>query len=280
MADPKHSRDTDNGRYYEDPATGELLISVTNTLNVLSIPALAPAAAKVTAEYCMDNLPAAVRASRTTDGREAFLKQAKAEHKNVWESRAGIGTRVHKQAEAHALGTPVEPDEEAEPFIGQYRQFLADAGVDLVEDVDAVEVTVLHRTARYAGTADLWVHLRREFHGAPAGLWLVDLKTSLTKPPSAFYRDMVLQLAGLRFAELALAPDDSEHPVPEFKGAAILNLRADRYGFIPAPADEAAHAAFCRLVDASYYLHALDLKPYKPVNPWRKTRAPRSRKAA
>jgi hypothetical protein len=48
---------------------------------------------------------------------------------------------------------------------------------------------------------------------------------------------------------VALAPDDSEHPVPEFVGAAILNLRTDRYGFIPSPSDEAAHAAFCRLVD-------------------------------
>jgi hypothetical protein len=265
---PTHSRDTSNGRYYLDPASGELLISVTNALNVLSKPALAPAAAKVTAEYCLDNLPRAVKAARNPAAAEAFLKDAKSEHRNVWESRAGIGTRVHVQAEAHALGKPIERDEDAEPFIDQYRRFLDDAGIDLQEDVEGVEVTVLHRTARYAGTADLWVNIRRPFHGQPAGLWLVDLKTSLTSRPSAFYRDMVLQLAGLRFAEVALAPDDSEHPVPEFVGAAILNLRTDRYGFIPSPSDEAAHAAFCRLVDASYYLHSLDLKPHKPVNPW------------
>lgn len=272
MADPRHSRDTPNGRYYQDPSTGELLISVTNALNVLSKPALAPAAAKVTAEFCMDQLPAAVKASRRPADREAFLKAAKSEHRNVWESRAGIGTRVHAQAEAHALGKPAEPDEDAEPFIDQYRRFLADAGVDLEADVEAVEVTVLHRGARYAGTADLWLWLRKPFHGMPPGLWLVDIKTSLTKAPSAFYRDHVLQLAGLRFAEVALAPDDSEHPVPQFVGAAILNLRADRYGFIPAPADRAAHAAFRSLVDASYYLHGLDLKPHKPVNPWKYNR--------
>jgi hypothetical protein len=277
MADPRHSRDTANGRYYEDPANpGELYISVTNALNTLSKPALAPAAAKVTAEYCMANLPAAVRASRRPADTEAFLKAAKAEHRNVWENRAGIGTRVHIQAEAHALGRPAEPDEDAAPFIDQYRRFLADAGVDLAEDVEAVEVTVLHRTARYAGTADVWLWLRREFCGMAPGLWLIDIKTSLTKPPSAFYRDHVLQLAGLRYAEVALGPDDSEHEVPEFQGAAILNLRVDRYGVIPAPADRAAHAAFCRLVDASYYLHGLDLKACKPVNQWKRTR----RKAA
>jgi hypothetical protein len=273
---PTHSRDTPNGRYYQDPSTGELLISVTNALNVLSKPALAPAAAKVTAEYCLDNLPRAVKASRTPADAEAFLKDAKAEHKNVWESRAGIGTRVHMQAEAHVLGKPIAADEDAAPFIDQYRKFLDDAGIDLETDVDGVEVTVIHRGARYAGTADLWVNIRKPFHGQPAGLWLVDLKTSLTSRPSAFYRDHVLQLAGLRYAEVALAPDDSEHEVPEFVGAAILNLRTDRYGFIPSPSNESAHAAFCRLVDASYYLHGLDLKPHKPVNPWKKT----TRKAA
>lgn len=269
MADPRHSRDTPNGRYYEDPKTGELLISVTNALNALSKPALAPAAAKVTAEYCMENLPAAVRASRRPADTEAFLKAAKSEHRNVWESRAGIGTRVHIQAEAHALGKPAEEDEDAAPFIDQYRRFLADAGVDLEADVEAVEVTVLHRGARYAGTADVWLWLHKPFYGLDTGLWLTDIKTSLTKPPSAFYRDHILQLAALRYAQVALAPDDSEHPVPEFAGAAILNLRQDRYGFIPAPADRAAHAAFCHLVDASYYLHGLDLKPHKPVNPWK-----------
>ena len=272
MADPRHSRDTANGRYYEDPASGELLISVTNALNILSKPALAPAAAKVTAEFCMDQLPRAVKASRNPDAREAFLKQAKSEHRTVWESRAGIGTRVHAQAEAHALGKPIARDEDAEPFVDQYRKFLADAGVDLEADVEAVEVTVLHREARYAGTADLWVHLRRPFCGQPAGLWLVDLKTSLTAPPNRVYRDHALQLAGLRYATVALAPDDSEHSVPEFVGAAILNLRRDRYGFVPMPANFAAHEAFCHLVDASYYLHALDLKGCKPVNEWKYNR--------
>lgn len=278
MSAPQHSRDTANGRYYQDPQSGELLISVTNALNALAKPALAPAAAKVTAEYCVANLPRAVKASRNPGDTEAFLKAAKSEHRTVWESRAGLGTRVHVQAEAHALGKPVEPDEDAEPFVDQYRKFLDDAGIDLQEDVEGVELTVIHRGARYAGTADLWVHLRKPFHGLPTGLWLVDLKTSLTKAPSAFYRDMVLQLAGLRYAEVALAPDDTEHEVPSFAGAAILNLRQDRYGFIPSPSDEAAHSAFCRLVDASYYLHGLDLKPHKPVNPWKYTT--RRKKAA
>jgi hypothetical protein len=278
VTNPKHARDTDNGRYYEDPATGDLYVSVTNVLNTLNKPALAPAAAKVTAEYFADNLPAAVRASRDPNAMEAFIKAAKAEHKTVWESRRDLGTRVHALAEAHALGTPAERDEQAQPFVDQYQLFLNDFGVDLATDLEAVEVTVLDRTHRYGGTADLWMRLKGLPNGHPDGLWLIDIKTSLTKPATTVYRDHPLQLAALRYAELALAPDDSEHPVPEFVGAAILNLRATNYGFVPVPTTRELHAGFLGLLQASYVLHGLDMKPCKPINT--PARKPRTRKAA
>lgn len=279
MTSPKHARDTSNGRYYEDPANpGQLYISVTNVLDTLSKPALAPAAAKVTAEFFADNLPAAVRASRNPDTMAAFIKAAKAEHKNVWETRRDLGSRVHAQAEAHVLGTPIEPDEQAQPFVDQYRAFLTEFGVDIRNDIDAVEVTVLDRTHRYGGTADLWLRLRNLPDGHPDGLWLVDIKTSLTKSASTVYRDHALQLAALRYAEVALGPDDSEHPIPAFAGAAILNLRAGSYGFIPMPATRELHAGFLGLLTASYVLHGLDMRPYKPINT--PTRKPRARKVA
>ncbi|WP_049568736.1 hypothetical protein [Nonomuraea sp. SBT364] len=277
MTNPKHARDTDNGRYYQDPAGG-LLVSVTNVLNTLNKPALAPAAAKVTAEYFAENLPTAVRASRNPAAMEDFIKAAKAEHKNVWETRRDLGSRVHALAEAHVLGTPAEHDEEAQPFVDQYELFLKEFGVDIATDIDAVEVTVLHRSYRYGGTADLWIRLKNLPGGQPDGLWLVDIKTSLTKSASTVYRDHALQLAALRFAEVALAPDDSEHPVPEFAGAAILNLRTSSYGFVPMPALPELHSAFVGLLTASYVLHDLDMKPYKPLNT--PARKPRTRKAA
>jgi hypothetical protein len=79
------------------------------------------------------------------------------------------------------------------------------------------------------------------------------------------YRDHLLQLSALRFAEVALLPDDSEADLPEFVGAAILNLRRNAYGFVPLPADETAHEAFLGLVGVARFAHAIDLKPYKPV---------------
>jgi hypothetical protein len=300
VTNPKLSRETDNGRYYEDPLDGQLVVSVTNTLNEWAIPALAPGAAKETAEYILDYLPKAVRASRNPADRDAFLKDAKGHYKTVWEKKANLGTRIHTRADARNLGRPVADDPETAPYVAQYEQFLDDFGVDLENDIEFSEVTVLRRTApRYGGTADIMVHLRfpadlspqdPRFQGrkastrqpilTPSGLWMIDIKTSMTKPASAVYRDNVLQLAALRFADVALLPDETERPVPPFVGAAILNLRRDSYGFVPLPADEAAHAAFLAMVPIAHFSHALDLTPCKPVAAPYKTTAQQKRGAA
>lgn len=273
MSDPKWSRQTKNGRYYEDPQDqgGPLLMSVTNALNALAIPALAPAAAKVTAEAFMQRLPAAVKAARRPNTREAFLKEVKREHRNVWDRAMDLGGRVHTQAEAHALDAPVEYDAEVEPFVDQYTAWLKAWGVDLEEHVLATECTVLHRDHRYAGTADLWVLLPLGPGARPSRKrhpWLVDFKSSANpnKPASAIYPDNLFQLAALRHAQVAIGPDDQDYPLPEFVGAAILNLRPDAHAFIPLPADETAHAAFLGLLTTSYYLHGSDLKTHKPID--------------
>lgn len=274
VTDPKLAFATDNGRYYRDPLDGEAVISVTNAISEWAKPALAPAAAKATAEYIVDHLPAAVRASRTEEARQEFLREAKAHYRTVWENRRDLGSLVHHHAEALVLGTPMPHDERVAPFIDSYREWMDDFGVEIDRDVESAEVTVFGRsreTLRYAGTADLWVNLRHLPKPFDRGRWLIDIKTSLTKPASTVYRDHVLQLAGLRYADVAVLPDGSETPVPEFAGAAILNLRQKAsgrqkgYGFVPLPADEMAHMTFLSLLGVAYFAHALDLKPHKPI---------------
>lgn len=286
MTNPKLAHDTDNGRYYKDPLDGFMAISVTNALNDLSIPALAPGAAKETAEYILSLLPKAVRASLNPAAKEAFIKEAKAHYKTVWEKKADLGTRVHAIADAHNLGRPVPHDPEAAPYVAQYLKWMDDYGIDIERDIEFSEMTVMRRTApRYGGTADIGVNITfpadfspqdPRFRGrlkatrgdieTPSGRWLIDIKTSMTKPASAVYRDHVFQLAALRFADVGLLPDDSEVPVPEYVGAAILNLRTSSYGFVPLPADEAAHRAFLGLIKIARHCHDhLDLTPCKPV---------------
>ncbi|SEU47845.1 hypothetical protein [Nonomuraea wenchangensis] len=297
---PAHALATDHGRFYSDPAgPGRLLVSVTNVLNQLAIDALAPAAAKVTAEWFAEHLPDALRAAADPGELAAFVRQAKAAYREQWEKRRELGSRVHRQARAVNLGAPIAPDPEAEPFVDSYRQWLADFGVDIERDVIAAECTMLHRDAGYAGTSDLWVRLRFDGPTSPlvpryrprslppdplptsSGLWLVDIKTSLKHPASTVWEDYPLQLAALRNAPVALvcppqcrygtAADchepDHEIPTPPFDGVAILNLRTTAYGFIPLPADEAAFAAFRGLQPVTDYVHHLDRRPFKPIQP-------------
>ncbi len=201
--DPPHSVPTNKGRYYCDPATQKMLVSCTNAIDQHAIDALAPAAAKVTAEWLMDNLPAAMRAAADPDDMQEFIKEAKGQYKIQWEKRADLGSRVHRIAEAINLDAPYVHDDEAAPFVDSYRTFLRDFGVDIRRDIVAAECTVLNRTLGYGCTSDIWVTMRFDEPTSPivprfkprsvpadpiptpSGLYLVDIKTSLTKPASA-----------------------------------------------------------------------------------------------
>ncbi|QXJ25955.1 hypothetical protein AGRA3207_007524 [Actinomadura graeca] len=282
MTEPRYARATRNGRYYQDPLDGVLVPSCTNVLAEWAKPALAPAAAKVTARYVMDHLPQAIRAARTPATLAQFISGATREFRRVWDERMQLGSAVHHAAEGMVLGRPGTPPPQVLPFLASYRRWMRDFGVVVPQDVFATEITVFGRgPVRYGATADLMVHLEftsdwsdpdPRFRGrtpdkihTPSGLWLLDLKTSLTKPASARYRDNVLQLAAIRYGHAMRLPDDTEIEVPEFAGTAVLNLRRDRYGFIPLPAGPQAFAAFTSLVPVARYAHRLTLTPCRPV---------------
>ena len=286
MTAPKHARDIKGrGRYYGAccdtcPLGDDLFVSVTNAQGVVAKPALVPAAVKITAEKAWQVLPRMVALSRQSNasdcasrrvadrcGRCRFCLTAeiKKEHDNIWEHARDTGTRVHSHAHAHVLGQQIPYDEEVEPFIEQYLRFLNAWRVDIDKHVEAAETTILDRRNRYAGTGDLWVQLPTGPRGRQQ-LWLVDIKTSLTKPPNVVYVDQVLQLAGLRYAPTAILPDDTELPVPKFAGAAILNLRTDSHALIPLPADKAAHTAFVHAVGLQTFLHNQDVKTWVPLD--------------
>lgn len=293
MTNPKHARDIKGkGRYYgtcgEDgcPFGDHLYISITNAQDVVAKPALVPGAVKVTAETAWQLLPTMVRLSRQPpDGPNGCAKKRvaercgncrfcltaalKAEHRNQWESKADFGTLVHAHAHAHVTGRPMPPNDDVEPFLREYLRFLDAWGIDLDRHIVAAETTVLDRDNGYAGTGDLWVQLPLTPSGAPSKrrhLWLLDLKTSLTKPATTVYAEQVLQLAGLRFAPKAVLVDDTEVDVPQFAGAALLNLRAAEHALIPLPADESAHRAFLHAVGLQRFFHAdVDTKAWAPL---------------
>lgn len=292
MTEPIHARDIKSkGRYYGScgrdacPFGDDLLISVTNAQGVIAKPALVPAAVKATAEYAWEVLPRMVALSRTATPspcekkrvkdrcghcRFCLTAEIKREHQNIWDHAADLGSAVHLQAYKENIGEPRSYDPETEPFVQQYLYAMDRLGVDLNRDIEAAETTIISREHRYAGTGDIWAHLHlnpdtHEWDPRKRWLWLLDIKTSAKKPVGTVYGDQVLQLAGLRFAKSAVLADDTEVDVPEFAGAALLNLRTNAAALIPLPADEVAHRAFVNAVGLQTFIHGLDTKTWKPV---------------
>lgn len=288
MTAPLHAREIKGkGRWYgrcsEDcPFGDDLLISVTNAQGVVAKPALVPSAVKITAEYAWELLPQMVAmsrqhpngangcekkrvADRCGECRFCVTAAIKKQHDNIWEHARDTGTLVHAAAHALVLGQPHQPDPEVAPFVDQYLAFLAAWDVDITKDIEAAETTILNREAGYAGTGDLWIWLPTGPNGARQ-LWLVDIKTSLTKPANVVYTDQVLQLAGLRYAPKAILPDDSVVDVPEFAGAALLNLRQDAHALIPVPAGREAYEGFLGAVVLQTFLLAQDTKSWVPLD--------------
>ena len=253
MTQPRHARETERGRYYSDPAGGPDLVSVTNVLSTgVSKPALVPWAVKLTAEWVVAHRIEVAR--RAFTDREQLLKDIKAVHRDARDRASDLGTRVHTRAEKMALRAPFPADPEVDPYARQLAVFWDRWGVDLDEHIVAAEITFVHRRLGYAGTGDCMVYLptgpRRRLE-----LWLIDYKTSATRPASSVYPEHALQLAALRFAEAVLLPDDSDGEVPRIERAGVLNLRQRSHALVPMPANRRAHRAFRGALETTRWLH-------------------------
>lgn len=297
MTSPRHAEATALGRYYHHPATGEALISVTNVLSVgCAKPALVPWAAKIAAEKAWELVPRMAAALLVKDCgagarrdeacgrcRDCLVREVKGEVTVARDKAADLGSRIHHLAQHHVLGVivaPEEGDDRAAPFVAQYVKFLADFDVDIERDIESVELTVAYPSFGYAGTLDLLVWLPLAFVGGKAvptpdgkkHLWLVDLKTSTTRPATSVYGEYALQLAALRHAREAWLPDDTVIPmVKGIVGSAVLNLRARTYELVPVPSETAEFAAFKGSLALAKWMHTTGADvtkgEYRPVGP-------------
>jgi len=294
MTEPLHARDiSGKGRYYGNcgrdgcPFGDDLYISVTNAQGVVAKPALVPSAVKLTAEYAWEVLPRMVALSRQTGPspcekrkvkdrcgscRFCLTAEMKRQYDTIWEHARDTGTKVHGAAYAENIGQPRGYDPDIEPFIQMYLRVMDRLGVDLDRDIVMAESTVLDRDHGFAGTGDIGTMLRLnpatgEWSPRKKWLWLLDIKTSLTKPAATVYDDQVLQLAGLRYAPTLILADDTETANLPYDGAALLNLRTNDAALIPLPADQTAWTGFLHAVGLQTFMHATNSRDWRPVAP-------------
>lgn len=279
MTQPKRANDTDNGRYYSRPGTGQQFVSVTNVLSTcVAKPALVGWATKITAEKAADMMPILVAAARVDEckpkrvadecGRctTCVIKTIKREVTIIREKASDLGTRIHSHADAHLTGKAIPDDDEVTPYLEQYLRFIEEWDVDIENDVEAAELTVAHPDLWLAGTLDILIRLRPK-PGADKRLLIVDIKTSAAKPADTVYDEMALQLTALRHCTEMWLPDDSIVPMVEgITGGAVLNLRTDSYALIPLPTGEEPWKAYQGLLEGAHYLHTEPVKSARPVS--------------
>lgn len=281
MTEPKYAKNVPGvGRWYFHPETGEKWPSITNVLDTaVAKPALVPWAAKVTEVKARDSLPRYVAysrkepcgATRVKDrcGRciDCLSVEVRAEVKIAKDMAADLGTRIHAMAEAHAKGQPLPDDPEVKPYFEQVLRFFDDYGIDLGNDVEAAEATVINRTHGYAGTGDLWPWLRIG-RQRKRRLVVVDYKSSATRDVMSTYPEYGMQLAALARGETLLLDDGTEVDCPRPEAAAVLNLRTNGYALIPFPPDiDAAFEGFLGCLKAASYLHSQHGYKPQPATP-------------
>lgn len=229
MTAPKLSMQTDRGRYYRNRNHGDRkFISVTTALKVLDKPALVGWAARTVAEEFMNALPTAVKASRSKQTREQFIRDIKGSPYAKRDKAANRGTDVHEAAEAHILGKPHTVDPDIQPFVDQ----LLDAIETLGLTFEASEATVANPEIGYAGTGDIWAQMSK--HDDTGLLWNIDIKTGDdSKPLAAAYPEYAFQLAALRNCPELWLPDHTVIEAPKVDRAAVLNLRPSGWALVP-----------------------------------------------
>lgn len=298
MSRPRHAHESENGRYYTHPQTGQELVSVTNAISTgMSKWGLPLWYARLATEAAWEYLPMMVAALRLPDceiknddescGRckPCLTRKIKAAAEDARDYAAELGTRAHDLAEAHVLGRrlPPEPwDETAGLFVDQYLKFLKDFDVSLSDHIVASEMTVANPGLGYAGTLDSLTLLgldgyiksqkvaTKELPEGKRALWMIDYKTSVTRSSTQTYPEYPLQLAALRHASEMWLP--SGEVVPMQRGivaAGVLNLRPKRYKFIPLPSDVNVFHVFKNLIAQTNWVHNEweGEYDYRPITP-------------
>lgn len=271
MTAPQQSQTSSDGsRHYTHPVTGEQLTSVTTVLGATTgKPFLAPWAARLAAEFAVDNLKL-ITDLADTKGRAAAVDLVKDQARLLRERKRDAGTYVHDVQEALILWAaspdrtgsdivlPVLPEhlEDADyddAPLADVVEWMVDGFVAFVSAFDpefeAAEMTVFNRQLGVAGTLDMIIRIRGVAL-TPDGRMVPALGNVLVlcvDTKTGRYLDVTVQeqLAAYRRMREALMPMGDVRPMPPTDAAAVLHLRpehTDGYRLMPVSAADDAQA--------------------------------------
>ena len=203
-------------------------------------PQLVHASAREAATWAAHNVDALA-----TLGPDAWIRQAAAAPRDVWNGKARRGTLLHEAARQLVAGyplTPVNPEGQRWPddvirSAEQLARFMDEWDVEPIIS----ERPVFHVEHRWAGTLDLVARVR-------SGLvWLLDYKTGET----GIYPKDSLQLAAYRHAtHVQVETEDGleDQYMPKVDRVGCVWVRPDMYEVRPVRADVVAYQTFLHML--------------------------------
>lgn len=241
-------------------AEHQLWSATTLISNGVPKPALVGWAAKMTAEYALDNLE--VLGPLAQKDRAGALKLLTGARFARNDRAATRGTDVHAALEQIALGITPKIEGEAAPYVEQFRKFLAEHQPEYL----LAEAPVYNPEHNYAGTLDGVVTFPQPVKAGKAGPFVLDVKTT-DKPKRARkygppYPEVALQLTAYRNAKLVgldaavkvenksdrfYSYDDQATrtaPMLETVGGLCLVVSPYNYELVPIRTDEVVWEAF------------------------------------
>lgn len=233
----------DTQRWYRNNSTGTEVPGVSAIVNMMPKEALTPWAAKLAAEYAVDNINEVREMLSEKDGRFKAIDKIKNASSRFSANAAQEGTTVHHYAEtiAYAVKNKTKPKADRMPsgimpYLKNYARFLKEFDVEPV----MIETVIWNETIGYAGRIDMACIL----HSISEDLVIVDTKSGA----SGVWDSVSLQQTAYRYAETYWDEEtDTLHPMPEIKGAYALWLRPEGFALIPVDTTEMELEQFKRL---------------------------------
>lgn len=221
------SRDANHNYTSNYEGVVRVVPGVTGVMRVLDKPAIVPWAQGMVAEAAIahrSELDGWV-AVGGVDGAVQLLRRAAETQRD---RAAGVGSEVHRLADAINRGTPVTVPDDLAPFVTAYQRWLTDFQPEFLASEEMV-----FSERGYGGTLDGVAVIAGE-------TWLLDIKTS-----KGTYSDTALQLAAYANADFfGRSGDPRQYEIPRIDQYGVVHVRPEGAELVPYDVTDEDFSAF------------------------------------